>query len=67
MSDSKSTFNNKTPGLIISVEKARRILGELSKTMDDNQVIYIIHSLHLLAREQMCYNGSKVYGKSSNE
>lgn len=52
---------------IISVEKARRILGGLSKNLDDNQVREIIYSLHLLAREQLCYNGSKVNGSMINE
>ena len=44
---------------IVSVAKARRILGSLADEMSDNQVKELIHMLHLLAREQMCYNGSK--------
>lgn len=52
---------------LISVSKARRILGTLSNTMNDDQVIELIHCLHLLARERLCYNGSKISGISNNE
>jgi hypothetical protein cdiviTM7_00950 len=45
-------------GIIMSVQKARRILGPLCKSMDDTQVKEIIMSLHLLAKEQLIYNGS---------
>lgn len=53
--------------LLVSVSKARRILGTLSDTMADDQVIELVHCLHLLAREQLCYNGSKLNGISYNE
>jgi|GEM_PF-2391447 len=52
---------------IVSVAKARRILGSLVSNLDDNQVKEIIHTLHLLAKEQLWYNGSKVNGVLSNE
>lgn len=45
---------------IVSVAKARRILGSLASSLSDDQVKELIHTLHLLAREQLCYNGSKV-------
>lgn len=66
MASSEITYDDNATG-IISVEKARRILGELSKKLDDNQVREIILSLHLLAREQLCYNGSKENGGIINE
>ena len=44
---------------IISITKARRILGADVADMDDNEVQYLIHTLHLLAKEQLCYSGSK--------
>lgn len=44
---------------VVSVQKARRILGTLANTMSDNQVKDIIYYLHLLAKEQLVYNGSK--------
>lgn len=43
---------------IVSVSKARRILGDLANNLSDNQIKEIIHSFHLLAREQLVYNGS---------
>jgi hypothetical protein len=51
----------------VSVTKARHILGSLASSLSDNQVIEIIQSLQLLAREQLCYNGSKLNGVLSNE
>lgn len=50
----------------ISVAAARRTLGSLSKSMTDDQVQEMVNTLHLLAREQVLYNGSKV-DESSNE
>ena len=44
---------------MISVSKARRTLGSLAEDLTDNQVREIIQTLHLLARENLCYNGSK--------
>ncbi len=44
---------------IVSMSKARRILGSLAKELSDDQVRQLINSLHLLAREQLSYNGSK--------
>ena len=52
---------------IISVAKARRILGSIADSLSDDQVKEIVQSLHLLAREQLCYNSSKVNGVLSNE
>ncbi len=49
----------KTGSLVISVQKARRILGTLAHSMSDDQVKDLIYSLHLLAKEQLVYNGSK--------
>lgn len=46
---------------IVSVQKARRILGSTAKSMSDNQVRELIHTLHLLAKEQLVYTGSKDY------
>lgn len=43
----------------VSTTKARRILGKLADNLSDDQVKEIIRTLHLLAREQLCYNGSK--------
>lgn len=45
---------------MVSLEKARRTLGPLAKHLTDDQVRQIINSLHLLAKEQLMYNGSKV-------
>lgn len=50
----------------VSVAKARRILGSRAKSMDDTQVLELIHALQVLAREQVLYNGSKI-NESSNE
>ena len=44
---------------IVSVERARRVLGYHASQLSDDQVINIIHTLQLLAREQLGYNGSK--------
>ena len=52
---------------VVSVAKARRILGSLAASLDDDQVKEMIQSLHLLAREQLCYNGSKVNEEPDNE
>ena len=51
---------------IVSISKARRILGTLADDLSDDQVKEILHTLHLLAREQLWYNGSKE-GMSSHE
>ncbi len=48
-----------TGSLVVSVQKARRILGALANSMSDDQVKDLIYSLHLLAKEQLVYNGSK--------
>ena len=45
--------------LVVSVQKARRILGALASSMSDDQVKDLIYSLHLLAKEQLVYTGSK--------
>jgi hypothetical protein len=44
---------------LVSVSKARRILGTLADNLSDDQVKELLHTLHLLAREQLWYNGSK--------
>ena len=49
----------KTGSLVVSVQKARRILGTLANRMSDDQVKDLIYSLHLLAKEQLVYTGSK--------
>ena len=43
----------------VSIGRARRILGKYSKQLSDDQIRDIIHTLQLLAREQLIYNGSK--------
>lgn len=40
--------------------KARRVLGKSSDKYSDTQLREFIHNLHLIAREQLRYNGSKV-------
>lgn len=52
---------------MVSVAKARRILGTFADSMSDTQVKELIVCFHLLAKEQLCYNGSKVNGVLSNE
>ena len=47
-----------TGSLVVSAQKARRILGTLAQSMNDDQVKDLIFSLHLLAKEQLRYNGS---------
>ena len=49
----------KAGSLVVSVQKARRILGSAAKSMNDDQVRELIHSLHVLAKEQLVYTGSK--------
>jgi hypothetical protein len=44
----------------ITVKRARRILGRQAENYSDNQVKELLHTLQLLAREQLLYNGSKV-------
>ena len=51
---------------LVSINKARRILGTLADDLTDDQVKEILHTLHLLARKQLWYNGSKE-GMSSHE
>ena len=61
VSDLRSDNNSpaKMGSLVVSVQKARRILGSAAKSMNDDQVRELIHSLHLLAKEKLVYNGSK--------
>ncbi|MDK2899008.1 MAG: hypothetical protein PWQ10_195 [Patescibacteria group bacterium] len=56
LNDNDST---KSGTVVISVQKARRILGSLANSMNDDQVKDLIHFLHLLAKERLVYNGSK--------
>lgn len=58
LSSSENNPANTGP-LVVSVQKARRILGALANSMSDDQVKDLIYSLHLLAKEQLVYNGSK--------
>ena len=51
---------------IVSVATARRILGSQANGLNDDQVKELVHTMHLLAREQVVYNGSKV-NEPSNE
>ena len=44
---------------IVSISKARRLLGSKAKLMSDTQVKSLVDALHLLAREHLCYSGSK--------
>ena len=44
---------------LVSVHKARRILGSLANDMTDTQVQELLDAFHLFAREQLQYNGSK--------
>ena len=44
----------------VTIPKARRILGAYGEDLTDNQVREIIHTLHLLAKEQLCYNSSNI-------
>jgi hypothetical protein len=43
----------------VSIIRARRILGSYYKDFSDNQIIDILTTLKLLAREHLGYNGSK--------
>lgn len=44
---------------VVSIDDARRILGDLVVGLTDNQIQELIYTLHLLAREQIVYNSSK--------
>jgi len=50
----------------VSLAKARRTLGSLADTLTDDQVEYTLQALHLLAREQVVYNGSKIEDNSND-
>jgi hypothetical protein len=50
--------NNELDSSLVSLAKARRILGEAASDLSDNQMIEIIQSLHLLAKSHLLYNGS---------
>lgn len=62
-SDGSNSVKTELP--IISVQKARRVLGAFANYMSDDQVKDLIYSLHLLAKEQLMYNGSKYDTKKS--
>lgn len=51
---------------VVTIAKARRLLGKRAQELSDDQVRQMIHMLHLFAREQTLYNGSKV-GQSNHE
>ena len=44
----------------LSISRARRVLGSPANNLSDDQVRDLLHMLHLIAREQLCYNGSKI-------
>lgn len=46
--------------------KARRLLGKTADKYSDTQLQELIHNLHLMARAQLRYNGSKG-SENSNE
>ena len=52
---------------LVSISKARRILGTLANDLSDDQVKEILHTLHLLARKQLCYTGSKKVSSHESE
>ena len=52
---------------LVSISKARRILGTLADDLTDDQVKEILHTLHLLARKQLCYTGSKKVSSYESE
>jgi len=43
--------------------KARRLLGKKADKYTDTQLQEVVHNLHLIARDQLRYNGSKVNEK----
>jgi hypothetical protein len=61
--NSKPSLSNLEPvksgALVVSIQRARRILGSVAKSMNDDQVRELINFLHLLAKEQLVYTGSK--------
>ena len=54
------------PNQPITITRARRILGKQAENYSDDQVRELLHTLQLLARERVLYNGSKV-SESGNE
>ena len=54
------------PKQLITIQKARRILGKQAENYSDDQVRELLHTLKLLAREQLLYNGSKVSEKGND-
>lgn len=46
-------------GELVSLSKAKRILGSKAKGLTDTQIIELVNTLHLMAREHICYDGSK--------
>ena len=53
------SFQNLQPDAqLVTLVRARRILGNEYLHLSDDQVKEIIHTLHLLAREQLHQNGS---------
>lgn len=45
--------------------KARRLLGKKADKYSDTQLQEVVHNLHLIARDQLRYNGSKESDKSN--
>jgi len=66
--NSSTLTTYETVNLVMPIEKARRILGYYAKQLSDDQVRDIIHTLQLLAKEQLSYNGSnkEIHGYGSN-
>jgi len=50
----------------ITIKRARRILGKQAESYSDDQMRELLHTLQLLAREQLLYSGSKV-SENGNE
>lgn len=44
----------------VTLTNARRILGREYESYTDDQIRVLIGSLHLLAKEVLCYDGSKI-------
>jgi|GEM_PF-6737881 len=46
-------------GLIISIDEARKILGDTAKNMSDEQLEHVITTLHAIARESLASAAKK--------
>lgn len=50
----------------VPTSRARRVLGKKASQYTDAQLQELVHNLHLIARDQLRYNGSK-RKENSNE